>query len=372
ARCFQVPEKYPDATAIIGAHKYYIRLLDISQNLVAVVGREPKDLQITKKEEQWQTLTDAQGDRYLQFSFLLHTQEYQKWGYLQLIRHLEDFEDYAANLQWMLVMGLPAVLVILMIISWWLAGQAIQPIYNSYKLLQQFTADAAHELRTPLAAIRATVESTLMMPTLNQLEARETLQKINRQNLRLSKLVADLLILCRLERQLKISSQPEIKCEPVSLYNLVKNITEDFAALALASQIELTSQILGSEPLSVNGNYEQLYRLVSNLVINALQYTIAGGKVTLIITRRGDWTRLHVKDTGIGISAVEQTKIFDRFYRANKARSRQTGGSGLGLSIAKAIVQAHQGKLQVQSKLGKGTTFTISLPATDCGTACAK
>ena len=160
-----------------------------------------------------------------------------------------------------------------------------------------------------------------------------------------------------------MSSQPQIEKVPVCMYELMTDITEDFEALALASQIELSNQILVYEPLSVNGNYEQLYRLVSNLVINALQYTLAGGKVTLILTHSANWTRLHVRDTGIGISAVDQTKIFERFYRVNNDRSRQSGGCGLGLSIAKAIVQAHQGKLQVQSELGKGTTFTICLPA---------
>ena len=360
--CFQVPETDSSMSEIMGADKYYIRMLDISQNLVAVVGRPAEDLEITKKQGKWQTFTDGQGKRYLQFSFILHTRDYQDWGNLELIRNLEDFDDYANNLLLLLVTGFPVVLVLLLIVSWWLAGRAIQPIYHSYQLMQQFTTDAAHELRTPLAAIRATVESTLMISTLDDPETKENLKKINRQNLRLSNLVADLLMLCRLERSLTMSSQPQIENVPVCMYELMKDITEDFEALALASQIELSNQILVDEPLSVNGNYEQLYRLVSNLVVNALKYTLAGGQVKLIATRRADWTFLRVRDTGIGISAVDQTKIFERFYRVNNDRSRQSGGCGLGLSIAKAIVQAHQGLLEVQSQLGKGSTFTISLP----------
>ena len=340
------------------SREYYFRLLDPAGNLIAVAGRQPEDLLWNKTKK----FMDVDRDDYQQVSIMLHTHEFQIWGYLQVGRSLPEYELYIAHLRSMFLIGLPTVIIILSVMSWWLAGRAMQPIYQSYQLLQQFTADAAHELRTPLAAIRATVESTLMMSTITDIEAQNTLRTIGRQNLRLSKLVADLLMLCRMDRQLSIKSSDPITKEKVSLVNLLQDIAEDFAFLAINSKIKLVTQILVTEPLTITGNYEQLYRLLSNLVANALQYTSAGGEVKLILARRAKYALLHIQDTGIGISKDNLNKIFDRFYRVNSDRSRHTGGSGLGLSIARAIAQAHQGTIRVESQLGQGSVFTIVLP----------
>ncbi len=344
------------------SREYYIRLLDPAGNLVAVAGRQTQDLLLNETQESWQHFIDADDHHYQQVSMMLHTQNFQIWGYLQVGRSLPEYELYVNNLRSIFLIGWLAAITILIIMSWWLAGRAMQPIHQSYELLQQFTADAAHELRTPLAAIRATVESTLMMSTITDIEARETLQTIGRQNWRLSNLVADLLMLCRMDRQLSITSSAPITKEQVSIANLIQDIAEDFASLAIKSKIKLVIQISSSEPFMIKGNYEELYRLVSNLVANALQYTPAGGQVRLILARRAKYTLLQIKDTGIGISKKDLNKIFARFYRVNIDRSRHTGGSGLGLSIAQAIAQAHQGTIQVKSQLGQGSTFTIILP----------
>ncbi len=132
--------------------------------------------------------------------------------------------------------------------------------------------------------------------------------------------------------------------------------------MAIASNITLTSSIRVSNPLNVTGNQDQLYRLFSNLIVNAIQYTPSGRKVTVCLGRSDHYAVIQVQDTGIGIPQPELTQIFDRFYRVNSDRSRSTGGSGLGLAIAQAIVQAHYGSLDVQSELGKGSTFTVKLP----------
>ena len=147
----------------------------------------------------------------------------------------------------------------------------MQPIYRSYRQIQQFTADAAHELRTPLAAIRATVESSLMKPTLSEGNVRNTLQTVSRQNQRLSQIVSDLMILSRLDRQLS-GVKTDANTELVILNDLVSDIAEEFAALAISANLRLNTQIDTSQNLTVIGNSEQLYRLVSNLVINAIKY----------------------------------------------------------------------------------------------------
>ncbi len=348
--CVPVTEERPES--ILQHHRYYhIRLVDGAGNLIAVGGRKPQDLL-------WD---DTNQNYYQQVSLMLHTKDFQVWGYLQVGSNFPEYKLYLVRLRIIFLVGLLAVIMVLIIMSWWLAGRAMQPIRQSYQLLQQFTADAAHELRTPLAAIRATVESNLMIPKITDIEARETLKIIGRQNLRLSNLVADLLMLCRMDRQLSYTNSTAIILETVSIPNLIQDIAEDFTSLAMKSQIQLLTKILVSEPLIINGNYDQLYRMISNLVANAIQYTPAKGQVKLILARHVKYALLKIEDTGIGIPSDDLNKVFERFYRVKSDRARHTGGSGLGLSIAQAIAHAHQGKIQVESKLGKGTTFTIFL-----------
>mgnify|MGYP001821239336 CR=1 FL=1 len=346
---------------VIGQDKYYLSLFDLSGDLVAVAGIQPKLPQVFARQ-QWKTLTDSEGTRYRQISFLLHTQQGKNWGYIQVGRSLEDFDTYVANVMWILLLGVPIVVLMVMAASWWLAGLAIRPIYQSYRQMQQYTADAAHELRTPLAAIQATAQSNLMLPTLPENKAKDTLKTIVRQNKRLSYLVADLLTLCRIDGELNSNSFSQTKKDKISLPNLITEVEEELAALAMASEIELISQIRASKPVEIMGDRQQLYRLVTNLVTNAIQYTPAGGKVILTLTEEHHHALICVDDTGIGNSKNEQKRIFDRFYRVDQARSRSQGGYGLGLAIARAIALAHHGSIEVQSEIGKGSNFTIKLP----------
>ncbi|MDJ0573500.1 MAG: ATP-binding protein [Pleurocapsa sp. MO_192.B19] len=345
---------------VIGQDKYYLRLFDLNENLVAVAGMQPELPQVSNQQE-WETLTDPEGIRYLSISFLLHTQQGKNWGYLQVGRSLQDFDTYVDNVRWVLLLGVPLLVLMVAGASWWLSGLAIRPIYQSYQQMQQFTADAAHELRTPLAAIQATAQSDLMLPNLSEDKAKDTLKSIVRQNKRLSHLVADLLILCRIDGEIN-SNTSHTKREKIALASLIIEVEDDLAALAMASEIELSSQIKVSQPVKIIGDRTQLYRLITNLVTNAIQYTPPGGEVTLNMTEEHNEVIVSIQDTGIGIAKGDRERIFDRFYRVDKARSRSKGGSGLGLAIAKAIALAHQGSIVVQSEINKGSNFTVRLP----------
>lgn len=372
---------------------YYIRLLNRSGKIVGVAGFQPEglphlpiqcnvanyhhsspplsskvrgiacDKQLTNgntsAQSTWQILIDADGNRYQQISLPLHIKDNQTWGYMQLGRSIKDIDDYLANVRLVLWLGLPIAIILVGASGWWLSGLAIQPIYQSYSQIQQFTADAAHELRTPLAALGATVESALLTPQLCEPEMRDILHSLSRQNHRLTTLVTDLLLLARMERQ----SSP-IRREKSCLNDIISDLVEELASLAITAGVTLTSGIRVDKPLQILGDEEQLYRLVSNLIVNAIQYTPFGGEVTVILDRNEHQALVQVQDTGIGIAPEHQQRIFDRFYRISSDRSRGSGGAGLGLAIASAIVQSHHGSLQVQSDLGKGSTFTIRLPIT--------
>ncbi|NWF58073.1 MAG: hypothetical protein HXY43_01820 [Fischerella sp.] len=147
-----------------------------------------------------------------------------------------------------------------------------------------------------------------------------------------------------------------------NLNDIVNDLVEELAPLAVAAKVKLTSKIRVQQPLTVIVDEDQIYRLISNLIMNGIQYTPANGEVSVALERSTHQAAIAVKDTGIGIAANEQKRIFDRFYRVNSDRSRSAGGAGLGLAIAQAIVQAHGGYIQVQSELGKGSTFIVRLP----------
>ncbi|MBD2293646.1 two-component sensor histidine kinase [Anabaena sphaerica FACHB-251] len=318
---------------------YYINLQDVSGKSVAIAG--------------FPILTNQ---RYQKITLSLHTKDNRDWGNLIVERSLKDYDDYLAATRLILFLGLPFSMLLVGGASLWLAARAMQPVYTSYEQMQQFTADAAHELRTPLAAIQATVESALRSNQLSDVQARDILTRVERQNQRLSQLVKDLLLLSRMDQQ----ALP-LKYQECYLDDLVSDIAEEFAALAIAAEVQLKTEIR-QEKIKVLGDEEQLYRLLSNLVVNAIQYTLAGGEVKIILDSNKHHAIIQVEDTGLGIAPEHQTQIFTRFWRVNSDRSRHTGGSGLGLPIANAIAIAHQGTLEVNSSLNKGSIFTLRLP----------
>lgn len=347
---------------IVQEGHYYVRFLTQSGRVLAILGVQPRGLPPPEAIEGWSTFQDDNRTRYHQTTLRLKTATGTAWGYMQIGRSLKEFDDHLRTVRWLLVIGLPFSMVLVAGASWWLAGLAMQPVYQSYQQMQQFSADAAHELRTPIAAIQATLEAAQDPNSLA--ETQETLQVVARQNNRLAHLVQDLLLLSRMESletqhgQGILAKNRQICC----LNDLLNDLVESLSVLEVAATIELSTAIQDSEMLYVRGDEHQLNRLFSNLIVNALQYTPAGGSVTVTLHRDEFQALIQVQDTGIGVAPENYSRIFDRFYRVNSDRSRQTGGAGLGLAIAKAIVQSHQGWIGIQSEPGKGSTFTVRLP----------
>ncbi|MBE9076431.1 HAMP domain-containing histidine kinase, partial [Romeria aff. gracilis LEGE 07310] len=238
--------------------------------------------------------------------------------------------------------------------GFWLAQRAIHPVERSYEQLKQFTADASHELRGPLTAITTSVEVMQKHPERVHDKDRKKLSAIASAATQLHTLAEDLLLLARMDAQ-AIAAPPQ----KVDLNALLHRTVEFHRPAAQAKAIAL--QFEEKAMLSVLGYPLPLSRLFANLIQNALHYTPQGQViVTLSQSRRS--AHVCVADTGIGIAEAEFPCLFDRFWRADKARSRRIGGSGLGLAIVKAITQQHRGKISVSSQVNVGSTFHVYLP----------
>ena len=233
----------------------------------------------------------------------------------------------------------------------------ISRLETSFAGLRRFTADASHELKTPLAVLRADVERAMMMETSSQTERMVALEEALQEVRRMTDLVESLLTLARADE-----GRFDLHREPVQLQPLVQEVYE--TALILGEAQGITVNLPFTADVVVMGDRTRLRQLFLNLVTNAIKYTPAGGKVELGLGRHPDNVTFAVRDTGIGISAADFPHIFERFWRADRVRSRMSerGGFGLGLAISQWIAQAHGGTLTASSRLGRGSLFTVTLP----------
>ena len=235
-------------------------------------------------------------------------------------------------------------------------NEMIGRLEMSFAALRRFTADASHELKTPLAVMRADVERAMHAPA-GGTEQLVALEEALHETTRMADLVESLLTLARADE-----GRFDLLREPVELEPLAHDVFE--TALILGEDAGLNVTMPRVENSIVNGDRTRLRQLFLNLITNAIKYTPRGGDVELSLTAGEEEATFSVRDTGIGIAAIDLPNIFDRFYRADRVRSRQAerSGFGLGLSISQWIAQAHGGTLSVQSRLHRGSTFTVSLP----------
>lgn len=230
----------------------------------------------------------------------------------------------------------------------------IRRLHESFASIRQFSADASHELRTPLTVVRGEIELALRTKKSPE-EYRRVLESTLEENSRLTSIIDNLLLLAKADQ-----GKAQAELTEVELHTFMEELYEDCTILAGSKNISLT--MLSNTPVTIVGDKGRLRQLFLNLVDNAVKYTPPGGSVTLSLERRENVAVFEVTDTGIGIPEEELGKIFDRFYRVDKARSRELGGTGLGLSIAKWIVELHRGSITVTSEPQKGSTFTVMLP----------
>ncbi len=236
-------------------------------------------------------------------------------------------------------------------------NQMIERLERAFKRQQQFTADASHELRSPLSVIQA--ESTLALnKERSPDEYKRSLEVISNESAHMAKVIDQLLMLARAD-----SGRESLSFEEIDLGDLLASIAENTEILCKDKGIEFCSDLRDS--ILVSGDRAKLRELFLNLLDNAIRYSPDGGTISLTLRREEDMAVIDIADTGIGIPEKDIPHIFERFYRVDRARSREQAGAGLGLSICKYIAEVHGGRIEVKSELGKGSTFSVWLPLID-------
>ena len=224
----------------------------------------------------------------------------------------------------------------------------------AFQEIRQFSADASHELQTPLTVLKGEIEGGLRSPRRPE-EYQAILRSALEETDRIARLVEGLLLLSRSE-----AGVLRMDRRPVNLGDLIEEVVKEVQSLAESHSVKLRTGPI--EPAHIQGDPDHLRRLLLNLVDNGIKYTPSGGSVEVSLRSDEKWAILQVSDTGIGIAKEDQEKIFRRFYRTGAARARLESGAGLGLAISQSIAEAHGGRIQVESVVGKGSTFSVFLP----------
>lgn len=260
---------------------------------------------------------------------------------------------------WLLIVliGLAVLFAgVAILMSYMMSKKAMEPISTAFNRQKEFVGDASHELRTPLSVMLSSIDALEMTDgALEDPFAGKLLKNMKSEVKRMTGLVSDLLMLARTD-----SGAVKQSHETIDLHGEARNVIESLTPHAEAHHIMF--HLHAPDEMNVTGDRERIKQLMYIFLDNAVKYSPDGGHVTLTLSKEEREWEISVKDEGIGIHPDEQTRIFDRFYRSDKSRTRALGGHGLGLSIAKWIVDIHRGTISVESELNKGSTFTVNIP----------
>lgn len=279
-------------------------------------------------------------------------------GFVQAFHSLESRDDTAGVLARIFLIAGGVGSLVALLAGYWLSGRALAPIQRNLEAQEHFVADASHELRTPIAVVQSSADVLLRHPDHSIAEEREVVEGIAEEASRMGALVRNLLDLGTID-------QAPLERRPVELSEIAAAAVEALRPRAQAQGMEITLE--DSEGVWALGDHSALGQVARILVDNAVKYAGANSHVRLSVAESGREALLRVSDTGPGIPLEEQGRVFERFARVDKARSRAQGGSGLGLSIARAIVDRHEGRIELDSQRGEGATFTVVLPRDPSG-----
>lgn len=232
--------------------------------------------------------------------------------------------------------------------------ESIRQIEFERMIRQEFFSNASHELKTPLTSVRGYVELLENDMATNEKMKKEFLARIKSETDNMTNLINDILMISRLE-----TKEAEVVISDIRIGPLVKEVCSSLQQMAKEYQVHLS---LNCRPLSMTANVGQLRALFSNLIVNAIKYNKPDGKVNVTVTSEGKDIIIIVEDTGVGIPEESRQRVFERFYRVDKGRSKKVGGTGLGLSIVKHIVGYYNGSIELESKVMEGSKFTVRLP----------
>ena len=274
---------------------------------------------------------------------------------LQVLINVSAEKSMLNRLQYIMLSGGTLGLIVAVAAGYYLANRSLIPIRRSLEQQQQFVSDASHELRTPLSVIQAHSELLLRHPEHTIEQDSKHISTVLREAKRMNKLVGSLLTLARTD-----AGRMELERKPVRFDSIVQESVAKMQMLAEVKEVILQADI--DSPISMVADEERLHQLLITVLDNAIKYTPEGGVVRVSCRKLSHSVQLAVEDTGIGIAPDSLPYVFDRFYRADKSRSREDGGTGLGLAIAKWIVERHGGRIRLESNPSFGTQVYVTLP----------
>ncbi|WP_348923161.1 sensor histidine kinase [Enterococcus rotai] len=296
------------------------------------------------------------NNRSLQFrSITLPATNSEKVAYVQLLVNIDPIKGTVEQFKQILIICMIIFGLLSIALSYFLSKWFMKPILSSWKKQQEFVENASHELRTPLTIIQTKLEKLFTKPNHTILEESETIALSLDEVQRLSQLTSDLLLLARSD-----SNSLTLEKEPVKINSFLKTVLIPYQELATAEAKEFIIDL--GEEQQLRFDKKRIHQLLIILLDNALKYTAPGEKITVFSTVKNNEWLLKISDTGIGIAAEKKSAVFERFYRGEESRNRKTGGYGIGLAIAKWIVDEHQGKIDLLDTDPKGTTVMLRFP----------